>query len=64
MHLPFQVVSPTPSKLPTMLLQYCNCIVTRGRVYNEILPEPEENPESGARGISRGLRQYFIVYPD
>ena len=32
----------------------CNCIVTRGGVYNEILPEPEGNPEGGARGISRG----------
>ena len=25
---------------------YCNCIVTRGGVYNEILPEPEGFPES------------------
>ena len=39
-------------------------IVTRGGVYNEILPEPEGNPEGKARGISRGLSQYFIVYPD
>ena len=29
-----------------------DCIVTRGGVYNEILPEPERNPEGGARGIS------------
>ena len=42
--------------------KYCNCIVTRVGVYNEILPEPEGNPVGGARGISRGLRQYFIVY--
>ena len=42
----------------------CNCIVTRGGVYDEISPEPEGNPEGGARGISRGLRRYFIVYPD
>ena len=34
----------------------CNCIVTRGGVYDEISPEPEGNPEGGARGISRGLR--------
>ena len=37
---------------------YCNCIVTRGRVYDEILPEPEGNPEGGTREISWGLRQY------
>ena len=24
---------------------YCNCIVTRGGVYDEISPEPEGNPE-------------------
>ena len=30
----------------------CNCIVTRGGVYNEILPEPEGNPKGRARGIS------------
>ena len=41
-------------------LMYCNCIVTRGGVYDEILPEPEENPEGRARGISQGL----IVYPN
>ena len=44
--------------------KYCNCIVTRGGVYDEISPEPKGNPEGGARGISRGLRRYFIVYPD
>ena len=44
--------------------KYCNCIVTRVGVYNEILPEPEGNPVGRARGISQGLRQYFIVYPD
>ena len=27
-------------------LQFCNCIVTRGGVYDEISPEPEGNPES------------------
>ena len=42
---------------------YCNCIVTRGGLYDEILPEPKGNPEGGAQGISRGLRHYFIVYP-
>ena len=31
---------------------HCNCIVTRGGVYDEILPEPEGNHEGGARGIS------------
>ena len=36
----------------------------RGGVYDEILPEPEGNPEGGAQGISRGFRQYFILYPD
>ena len=30
----------------------CNCIVTRGEVYDEILPEPEGNPEGGAGGQS------------
>ena len=25
---------------------YCNCIVTRGGVYDEILPETEGNPDS------------------
>ena len=43
---------------------YCNCIVTRKGVYDEISPEPKGNPEGRARGISRGLRRYFIVYPD
>ena len=33
-------------------LIYCNCIVTRGGVYDEIWPEPKGNPEGGARGIS------------
>ena len=26
----------------------CNCIVTRGGVYDEISPEPKGNPEGGA----------------
>ena len=30
----------------------CNCIVTRGGVYDELLPEPEGNPGGGALGIS------------
>ena len=29
-----------------------DCIVTQVGVYDEILPEPEGNPEGGARGIS------------
>ena len=40
-----------------------DCIVTSVRVYNEISPEPSENPTVSALGISLGLRQYFIVYP-
>ena len=39
-------------------LMYCNCIVTRGGVYNEILPGKSRGR---ALGISRGLRRYFIV---
>ena len=39
------------------------CIVTRVRVYDEILPEPSGNPSGSVLGISFGLRQYFIVYP-
>ena len=39
------------SILETKLVQYCNCIVTRGGVYNEILPEPEGFPE-GSGNIS------------
>ena len=30
----------------------CNCIVTRGGVYDEISPEPKGNPKGEARGIS------------
>ena len=30
---------------------YCNCVVTRGGVYDEILPEPEGFPE-GSGDIS------------
>ena len=45
-------------------MQYCIGIETRGGIYGEIWPEPEGNPESKARGISRGLRLYFTVYPD
>ena len=44
--------------------QHCNCIVTRGGVYDEILPEPKGNPEGEARAISRWLSQYFTVYPN
>ena len=32
----------------TKATTYCNCIVTRGGVYDEILPEPEGNPKGGA----------------
>ena len=38
--------------------------MTRGGKYCEIKPELEGNPEGGARGISRGFRLYFIVYPN
>ena len=37
---------------------HCNCIVTRGGVYDEILPEPEGNPEGGGRDRAS---QYFLV---
>ena len=40
------------------------CIVMREGMYTEIKPELEGNPEGEAQGISRGLRLYFIVYPD
>ena len=43
---------------------HCICIMTRGGIYGEILPEHEGNPEGGARWISRGLRLYFTVYPN
>ena len=33
-------------------------------LHNEIKPEPKGNPEGEAGGISRGIRLYFIVYPD
>ena len=39
------------------------CIVTRVRIYCEILPEPSGNPLGSALGISLGLRLYFTVYP-
>ena len=29
-----------------------------------MFPEPEGNPEGEAKGICRGLRLYFTVYPD
>ena len=38
--------------------------MTRGGIYDEIYPELEGNPEGKAKGISGGLRLYFIVYPD
>ena len=36
--------------LNVQMYAYCNCIVTRGGVYDEILPDPEGNPEGGAEG--------------
>ena len=42
------------------LLSDFNCIVTRGGVYNEILPDPEGNPEGGVQGISRLESQYSL----
>ena len=44
--------------------QDCICIMTRGGIYGELLPDYEGNLEGGARGISQGLRLYFTVYPD
>ena len=35
-----------------LTMEYCNCILTRGGLYNEISPEPGGNPEGGAQGIS------------
>ena len=32
----------------SLKMRHCNCIVTRGWVYDEILPEPEGNPEGAA----------------
>ena len=38
--------------------------MTRGGIYNEIKPESAGNPEGKGGGISRGLRLYFIAFPD
>ena len=38
--------------------------MTKGGIYGEILPDPEENSESGARGIFQRLMLYFTVFPD
>ena len=49
---------------PILLRVVCNCIVTRVRVYDEILPEPEGNAKGGARRISFSITstsQYFLV---
>ena len=41
-------------------LRYCNCIVTRGGVYHEILPEPEGFPEGSGNISSYTLTQVTI----
>ena len=33
------------------------------RLYNEILPEPEGNPEGQSQGIFRGPWRYLIINP-
>ena len=48
-------------KLPTINVKYltqtkCIRIRTRGGIYGKIWPEP--------KGIARGLRPYFTIYPD
>ena len=50
--------------VPSVINKYCICIMLRGRIYSEIQPDHEGNPEGGAQGISQGLRLYFTVYPD
>ena len=37
-----------------------DCIVTRGRVYDEISPEPEGNPEGGYNIWCSGLNMMFM----
>ena len=37
--------------------------MTRVGLYDEISPEPSQNPSGSTLGISLGLRRYSIVYP-
>ena len=41
----------------------CICLRTRQEIYGQIWPQSKAVPEGAARGNTRELRLYFLVYP-